>query len=120
PLSVMELRHALATVHSTADCFNQDDLPFEKSLTECCYGLVVIDKETSSVRLVHKSLQDFLKDQYENAKLFETGYRDIAFTCLKYLSFNDDSMFENPVCDVNTVKRLIYLRPNYDPHLDHF
>ncbi|KAI5814540.1 hypothetical protein BZA77DRAFT_222936, partial [Pyronema omphalodes] len=57
PLSVMELRHALAAVYSTpdTDCLNMDDLPFEKTLTECCHGLVVIDNETSLIRLVHKS-----------------------------------------------------------------
>ncbi|KAI5814511.1 hypothetical protein BZA77DRAFT_283487, partial [Pyronema omphalodes] len=45
PLSVMEMRHALATVESApnAECLDLDDLPFEKSLTECCHGLVVID-----------------------------------------------------------------------------
>ncbi|KAI5790034.1 hypothetical protein FPQ18DRAFT_411062 [Pyronema domesticum] len=131
-LSVMELRHALATVHSTAECLDLDDLPFEKSLTECCHGLIVIDKETSSVRLVHKSLQDFLQDQYENGKLFETGHRDIAFTCLKYLSFSDEStsLSSTPVCDINAVQRLLYLSPNkrqfwdsYDTpsaHIDRF
>jgi hypothetical protein len=117
PLSVMELRHALATVHSTAECLDLDDLPFEKSLTECCYGLVVIDKETSSVRLVHKSLQDFLQAQYENGKLFDIGHRDIAFTCLKYLSFRDESHLSSiPACDVDTVERLLYFRPNKPPN----
>jgi ferritin len=91
-LSLMELRHALATVDSPAECLDRDALPFEKSLTECCYGLVVVDKETSSIRLVYKSLQDFLKDQYENTKLFETGHRNIAFTCLQYLSFSDEGI----------------------------
>ncbi|KAI5787946.1 hypothetical protein FPQ18DRAFT_414163 [Pyronema domesticum] len=114
-LSVIELRHALATVHSPAgaECLDLDDMPFEKSLAQYCYGLVVIDKETSSVRLVHESLQDFLKDQYENSKLFETGHRDITLSCLKYLSFSDESTSGTPVCDANTVKGLIYLGPNY-------
>jgi hypothetical protein len=50
---------------------------------------VVLDKEMSSVRLVHKSLQDFLKKQHEENKLFVTGHCDIARACLVYLSCND-------------------------------
>jgi hypothetical protein len=52
-LTVIELRHAIATTsNSTAKSLNMNDLSFERSLTECCYGLVVIDQETWSVRLV--------------------------------------------------------------------
>jgi hypothetical protein len=59
-LTIPELRHALATINATTDSksLNPDALPFEKSLIDCCHGLVVIDKQTSSIRLVHKSLQE--------------------------------------------------------------
>ncbi|KAI5814506.1 hypothetical protein BZA77DRAFT_345612 [Pyronema omphalodes] len=117
PLSVIEMRHALATVDCAADteCLDLDDLPFEKSLTECCHGLVVIDNETSTLRLVHKSLQDFLKDQHAESKLFETGHRDIALTCLRYLSFSDGNASSGPMPDYNTVKRMISFGQNYQP-----
>jgi hypothetical protein len=37
---------------------DRDHFPSEKSLTAWCLGLVILDKETSSIRLVHKSLVD--------------------------------------------------------------
>jgi hypothetical protein len=84
-------------------------LPFEKSLIDCCYGLVVIDKETSTIRLVHKSLQDFLKKQHEANLLFETGHREMAHICLKYLNFSDstitDESDEDIVSNVESIAR---------------
>lgn len=91
-LTIQELRHALATVASTADSLDTDDLPFEKSLIDCCYGLVVFDRETTSVRLVHKSLHDFFEKKHGMKRLFEEGHREIAHTCLKYMSFRDSTI----------------------------
>jgi hypothetical protein len=88
-LTVAELCHALATSdHAVGKSLNQNDLPFQKSLTECCHGLVVLDKETSSIRLVHKSLQDFLKKQHEADALFSAGHHDLAYACFVYLVFS--------------------------------
>jgi ankyrin repeat protein len=98
PLSVAELRHALAAVDSTSSShLDHNDLPFEKSLTDHCHGLVVLDKETSSLRLVHKSLQDFLQKQHEKKKLFETGHSEIARACLLYMGFSDRTMSSGPL-----------------------
>jgi hypothetical protein len=95
-LTVAELRHALAASDpAVGKSLNQNDLPFEKSLTECCHGLVVLDKETSSIRLVHKSLQDFLKKQREADALCSAGHRDLAHTCLVCLGFSDPTIRRN-------------------------
>lgn len=88
-----------------------DDLPFEKSLIDCCYSLVVVDKQTSSIRLVHKSLQDFLKIQHDKKKIFETGHNDIARTCITYMSFSDITMDKDPSYDKSTVATLIQCSP---------
>jgi ankyrin repeat protein len=93
-LTIDELRHALASVSCTAEDLN-DALPFETSLTDCCYGLVIIDKATSSVSLVHKSLQEFLKIQHEGSNLFSTGHGEIAHTCLHYMNFDDSTMINH-------------------------
>jgi hypothetical protein len=85
-LTITELRHALAATDTTDDYLDSSDLPFEKSLTDCCYGLVILDKKTASIRLVHKSLQEFLEKKYKNQELFKTGHQDITRTCLKYMS----------------------------------
>ncbi|KAI5800666.1 hypothetical protein FPQ18DRAFT_301284 [Pyronema domesticum] len=97
PLTVIELRHTLAVSSSPTDSLDLDSLPFGETLTTSCYGLVVIDKETSTVRLVHKSLQDFLKSQNDSKQFFQTGHRDIAWTCLLYLSYNNDMIGRDPM-----------------------
>jgi transcriptional regulator len=95
-LTVVELRHALAATDSISDSLNLNDLPFENTLLNCCHGLVVLNEETSSIRLVHKSLQEFLKKKHENKELFKTGHRDIYLTCLKYMRFKDTTSITQP------------------------
>jgi hypothetical protein len=89
-LTTAELRHALAVneYDTSADSLDLNNLPFEKSLTDCCHGLVVVNQETSSIPLVHKSLQDFLKKQHETDQLFINGHHEIARACLIYVGLN--------------------------------
>jgi hypothetical protein len=95
-LSVTELRHALAVTVTPEEPFSPqetldwDNLPSEKSLFNWCLGLVILDEETSTVRLVHKSLQDYLQRQHHDGKIFQTGHSEIACTYLKYMYFIDD------------------------------
>jgi ankyrin repeat protein len=83
PLSLDELRHALA-VNSTDTSLDRNNLISEKSLLNCCLGLIVIDGGTSTVRLVHPLLQEYLHSQHE--KLFGMGHNDIAQACLTYVN----------------------------------
>jgi hypothetical protein len=89
-LSVDALCHAPAVVPGETK-LDWDNLPPEKSLTEWCLGLVIFDKESSSIRLVHKSLFEYLDNQHEMARLFKQGENEIAQTCLIYMSFRDDN-----------------------------
>jgi hypothetical protein len=75
---------------------DQDDLPFARSLLDCYFGLVVLDQETSLIRLVHKSLQDFLDSNKQKHDLFENGHRDIARSCLRYMSFHGSTTTFDP------------------------
>ncbi|CCX10850.1 Similar to Inversin; acc. no. Q9Y283 [Pyronema omphalodes CBS 100304] len=96
-LSVTELRHALAVTVTPEESFSPqetldwDNFPSEKSLFNWCLGLVILDEETSTVRLVHKSLQDYLQRQHQDGKIFQNGHSEIAYTCLKYMYFIDDN-----------------------------
>ncbi|CCX08582.1 Similar to unnamed protein product [Aspergillus oryzae RIB40]; acc. no. BAE57037 [Pyronema omphalodes CBS 100304] len=85
-LTIAGLRHALAVneYDTSTDSLDLNKLPFEKSLTDCRHGLVVVDQETSSIRPVHKSLQDFLTKEHETDKLFINGHCE-NFSCLSDL-----------------------------------
>jgi len=60
PLKVVELCHALA-VEIGSPNFNGDDAPSIETLLSCCQGLVVVDKESSTVRLIHFTFQQYLR-----------------------------------------------------------
>ena len=83
PLLVDELLHALATEIGHRD-LHRDNFPGRGTFLDCCLGLVIIDDETSTVRLVHYSLQEYLKTQDQ---LFPRGHQCIAEICLTYLMF---------------------------------
>ena len=55
PLKIDELRHALGVEIGSPD-FDPDNVPSIETLLSCCQGLVAIDKETSTVRLIHSTL----------------------------------------------------------------
>ena len=82
PLKSDELRHALA-VETGSPNFNTDNIPSIGALLAYCQGLVVVDKETSTIRLIHFTLQEHLRAHPE---LFSTAHSTIAETCLSYLN----------------------------------
>ena len=84
PLKLAELQHALAIEPNDTE-FDADNIPSQKALLDCCLGLVQVDEETSIVRLVHYTLEEYL---VTNTKAeFPNGYSYIAETCLTYLNF---------------------------------
>jgi hypothetical protein len=114
PLTINELRHALAT-HVGDRELDMDNMVPVRSIIEGCSGLVVIDHESSTVRLVHFSLQEYL--QVRRQALFPGGDSVIAMTCLTYLSF---AWIEAAFRDKDTIlKRLIEEFPLLD-YSSHF
>ena len=82
PLKVVELCHALA-VEIGSPNLNTDDVPSVGTLLACGQGLVAVDKETSTVRLIHYTLQEYLR---AHTTLFGRVHCTIAETCLSYLN----------------------------------
>ena len=82
PLKVVELCHALA-VEIGSPNLNGDDVPSIGTLLSCCQGLVVIDKEASTVRLIHFTFQEYLR---VHSEFFGTVHSMMAETCLTYLN----------------------------------
>jgi len=120
PLSVTEISHALAVrTDSAKNPFDIKRICSRNTLLACCMGLVIIDEETSTVRLVHYSLQEFLQNDNDlEVSLFHihTGHGLIAKTCLTYLRFCQSmtlGMTGNCACCQRYYKDIV---PSYGLH----
>ena len=81
-LNAEELCHALA-VEIGSPNLNTGNVPSISTLLACCQGLVVVEKESSAVRLIHLTLQEYLR---AHPDLFSPAHSTIAETCLTYLN----------------------------------
>ena len=95
-LKAGELCHALGVELRTTD-LNSDNIPSIRTLLSCTLGLVAIDDQASTVRLVHFTLQEYL---VAHPNLFITPHSMIAEICLTYLSFQS-------VCELSTALGVI-------------
>jgi len=82
PLKPDDLCYALAVEIGSAN-LNTDNVPSIGTLLACCQGLIFVDKEASTVRLIHFTLQEYL---LAHPELFGTPHSTIAETCLGYLN----------------------------------
>ena len=82
PLEADELCHALGVEIESVD-LDGEKFPLIGTLQACCQGLVAIDKEASTVRLIHITLQEYLR---AHAELFDRPHATMAETCLSYLN----------------------------------
>ena len=82
PLHINELCHALG-VEGSED-LDIRNIPTIDTLLTCSLGLVTVEKSSSTVRLVHYTLQEHLSN---NAELFSNAHSIIAEVCLTYLNF---------------------------------
>ena len=83
PLHVDELCHALGVEAGSID-LNTQNIPAIETLLACTLGLVRVEKSSSTVRLVHYTLQEYLS---HNPNLFLEPHSLIAEVCLTYLNF---------------------------------
>jgi len=82
PQRVAELCHALAVRLGSVD-FNTDNVPSMSTLSGCCQGFIAVDKERSTVRLIHFTLQGYL---FARPDIFSRPHSTMAEICLTYLS----------------------------------
>ena len=83
PLQGDEMCHAIAIRIGSNDLDN-DDVPTISTLLDCCQGLATIENGTSTTRLIHYTLQEYLCTHLD---LFARAHSTIAETCLTYLNF---------------------------------
>ena len=88
-LSKEGLRYALA-VRTGESHLDPDNLPLAKRIIECCFGLVTMNEENDSLRLMHFSLKEYFSQNQNN--IFPSGQQDITNICLSYL--NSDGILE--------------------------
>ena len=83
PLRAEELCHALGVDTGSAD-LDPNNVPALRTLLASCLGLVTVEASSSTVRLVHFTLQEHLLN---NLTLFHSPHATIAEVCLTYLNF---------------------------------
>ena len=83
PLNVDEICHALAVEIGSTD-ININNIPSIRTVLGCCQGLAAVDKGSSTIRLIHFTLKEYLS---RHADLFDTPHSRMAETCLTYLNF---------------------------------
>lgn len=108
PLLVIELSEALA-IRLGDNLLNRDSQPSQGIIVDCCMGLVTVDEETSEVRLVHFSVQEYL---HANQSIFFPDAESIiAGACITYSLF--DVFGEGDGCrsDILSISDLIGDRP---------
>lgn len=92
-LGAIELSEALA-IRFGQYSLNPRYRPSQRSMVESCLGLVTIDEETSIVRLVHYTIQEYFRDHQK--EVFPAGEDEMAEKCLTYLFFDS---FDSGCCN---------------------
>src|SRR5207302_4371165 len=82
PLLADELCHALAVELGSTD-FDTANIPSISTLVSCCQGLITVDKEGSTVRLIHFTLQEYLS---AHPHIFNRPHSTMAEICLTFLN----------------------------------
>ena len=92
PLRSQELLHALG-VEVGAEDFSNRNVPSIRTVLGSTLGLVKIDQHTSTVRLLHFTLREYLR---QHPTLFVTADSMMAEICLTYLNYPSIRASSNP------------------------
>jgi len=82
PLKADELCHALAVELGSKD-FNSGNVPSISTLVGYSQGLITVDKVTSTVRLIHLTVKEYLSARSD---IFKRPHAAMAETCLTFLN----------------------------------
>ncbi|KAI0121191.1 nucleoside phosphorylase, partial [Xylariales sp. AK1849] len=95
PLTKLELQHALAVDVDELQ-LDEDNLPQIEDVVSVCAGLATVDEESSVVRLVHYTTQDYFART--QSKWFPDAQLSITTICTTYLSYQN---FANGCSETN-------------------
>lgn len=82
PLTVIELSDSLA-IKLDETPLQTKYRPSQKMMVDCCLGLVTVDEESSVIRLVHYTIQEYFHEHLD--RIFPYGERMIAQMVTTYL-----------------------------------
>ena len=102
PLRIDELSHALAVEMEAMD-FDPENVPPQDTVLGSCLGLAVVDRETSTVRLIHYTLQEHLSWN----GVFPNAHRILGQACLTYLNY--DQVKGLPADNLSTLGDMSFL-----------
>ncbi|KAJ5625445.1 hypothetical protein N7510_001754 [Penicillium lagena] len=93
-LTVAELEHALAIELESSE-FDETNITDIEQLTSYCCGLVLVDEQTTEVKLVHYTTQNHFERALKS--WFPEILDHITDSCLTYMSYNvfEDDRFED-------------------------
>ena len=86
PLTIAEIQHALA-VEPGDTSLDDDNIPNEEVLVSVCAGIVLFQRESDTLGLVHYSTQEYLERR--GAEHFPSASQEILRCCLTYLMFDE-------------------------------
>ncbi|CAF9940730.1 hypothetical protein IMSHALPRED_002143 [Imshaugia aleurites] len=119
PLNVEELRHALAVEVEDTE-LDETAFPETETLLNISAGLISIDQNSNTIRLVHYTLQEYFENN--RGTLVPDSEVEMARTCLTYLSF--DVFGSGPCTDgealdqrLQTYQFLDYASHNWGHHV---
>jgi hypothetical protein len=120
PLTSLELQHALA-IERGKSIFEKENMAQTSTMVAVCLGLVVVDHETDTIRLVHSTVQEFIKSLSHES--VSDGDAIIAETCLTYLCYDHfetlpSSNIKNSKYNSLAYPFISYASVNWPRHID--
>jgi len=113
PLRADELCHALAVQLGSTD-FDVGNIPSMSTLVNCCQGLITVDKEASTVPLIHFTLQEYL---FSRPDIFSKPHSAMAEICLTYLNSQSVKAFSTALSpDIQNAPFLEYCSVYWGVH----
>ena len=104
PLRIDELCHALAVDVEATD-LDPQKIRLQDTVLGSCLGLVMVDKKTSIVRLIHNTLQEYLS----RPGILPNVHKILGETCLAYLNYHQvKGLSANNVGDLRHMPFLEY------------
>jgi len=86
-LSVVQDAIAAMSLEPEEGYFDLESLPEEDILLAVCAGIVTFEKESTNIRLVHYTTQEFFERRRDT--VFPDGQIGIARACIRYMTLKD-------------------------------